>query len=494
MTRSTIALVLALGASGCASAPPAAAPPKPAELSFEQKMSWILRLEDSRILHDPAPETPPPVPTPPVPERGKPTLVVPPPPPPPPPPPVPDLTRLLSDKEARVRRRAALAVGRVGLPDGVQPLVALLSDPDPEVRQMAAFALGLIADKSARDPLVTALADPATMVKGSAAEALGLIGDPSAAGPVARMASDLLAAGALAELPSDDLDVARDTPAAAFRFGVYALTRMKAYDALAGVVLDQSGQPRVRWWPVAFALQRLEDARSMPALIALLKEASPYTRAFAARGLGAMKAPAASAALMPLVADANRAVAIEAVRSLARLGDRAAAAPLLKLVQAPKSEPHLRLEAVTALGHLHADGVYDTLIDVLGDPSPPIRAAAIQSMAQFDPEGFVTVLSGLDPDANWTVRAALAMALGTLTPEAGLPRLRSMLSDQDPKVIPAVLASLAKLRPPDAGNHPHRAVEGGRPGGARGGSQGDRRSEAGSRPDGADRCVSAESW
>ncbi len=410
-------------------------------------MSWILRLEDSRILHDPAPEAPPPAPAPPpVPARGKPVAVA----APPPPPPVPDLARLLTDKEARVRRRAALAVGRVGLADGVPPLVALLADADPEVRQMAAFALGLIADKAARDPLVTALADPAAIVKGSAAEALGLIGDPSAAAPVARMATELLSSGALAELPSDELDVARDTPAAAFRLGVYALTRLKAYDALAGVVLEQSGQPRVRWWPVAFALQRLEDPRSLPALLALLKESSPYTRAFAARGLGAMKEPAASAALLPLIADPNRSVAIDAVRSLARIGDRAAAAPLLKLVQTSKTEAHLRLEAVTALGLIHGDGVYDTLIDVLGDPSPPIRAAAIKSLAQFDPEGFVTVLSGLDPDANWTVRAALATALGTLAPEAGLPRLRGMLSDQDQKVIPAVLASLAKLRPADA--------------------------------------------
>ena len=330
--------------------------------------------------------------------------------------------------------------------------MSLLSDSDPEVRQMAAFALGLIGDARARDPLVSALADPAPVVKASAAEALGLIGDATTAAPIAKMASDVVASGALAEVPAEELDGARDTPAAAFRLAVYALVRLKAYDALAGVVLDQSGQPRVRWWPVAFALQRLEDPRALPALLALLKDPHPYTRAFAARGLGAMKDRTASAALVSLVADGSQAVAIEAVRSLARIGEPAAAVPLLKLVQAPKSEPHLRLEAVTALGTIRAPGVYDALIDVLGDPSPPVRAAAIRSMAQLDPEGFVTVLSGLDPDANWSVRSALATALGGLTPEAGLPRLRSMLSDQDPKVIPAVLASIAKLKPADAGS------------------------------------------
>jgi HEAT repeat protein/cyclophilin family peptidyl-prolyl cis-trans isomerase len=440
VTRTTIALVLALGASACASAPPA--PPKPAEPSFEQKMSWILRLEDSRILRDPAIDPPPPPPV----VRGKVAVL------PPPPPPSPDLVKLLADKEARVRRRAALAIGRTAEPAGVPPLIALLADADPEVRQMAAFALGLIGDVRARDPLVAALADPAPVVKGSAAEALGLIGDPSAVAPIARAVSDLIAGGTLAQPPSEELDAARDTPAAAFRLSVFALVRLKAYDALAGAVLDPSGQPRVRWWPVAFALQRLEDPRALPALLTFLKDANPYARAYAAKGLGVVRDPAAAAALLPLVSDVDRAVAIESIRSLARLGFRQAAAPLLRIAQAPKAEPHLRFEAVTALGSIHADGVYDGLIDVLGDPNPSIRGAAITAMARLDPEGFVTVLSGLDPDPNWTVRAALAAALGGLSPEAGLPRLRAMLADPEPKVLPSVLASIARLKPADAGS------------------------------------------
>ena len=42
----------------------------------------------------------------------------------PPPPPQPDLIALLKDDEARIRRRAALAIGRTRLPEGSQPLVA----------------------------------------------------------------------------------------------------------------------------------------------------------------------------------------------------------------------------------------------------------------------------------------------------------------------------------------------------------------------------------
>jgi len=413
-------------------------------------MSWILRLEDQRMLRDPAPPVPaaPPVTTPP--RRGQAVAA------PPPPPPPPDLVRLLRDDEARIRRRAALAIGHVGLKEGVAPLVAMLtSDTDPEVRQMAAFALGVLGDKSARDPLVTALNDPSPLVKGSAAEALGLIGDATGVDPIARMLSSILQSGAMAQPPGDDDDVKRDTPTAAFRLGVYALARLKAYPALASVVLDQSSQPRVRWWPVAFALQRLEDKRALPALLTLAKDAHPYTRAFAVKGLAALRDPSALPTLMPLLTSGERSVLIETIRAVGRIGDPSTAPPLLKFIRDSSTDPHVRLEAVNALGGLKGGlpalaEVNDTLLDLMTDPNPAIRAAALRSVATMDPENFVAILSALDPDPHWSVRAALAGVLGALVPEIALPRLKAMLADSDQRVLPSVLEALVKMKAPDA--------------------------------------------
>src|SRR5436305_14509929 len=112
--RTTFVFALALTIAGCASVP-VAPPPAPVAPTFEQKMAWILRLEDQRVLRDPAPALPVAA-APPVLRRGEKAPVVIPPPPP------PDLVRLLGDGEARVRRRAALAVGRVGSRDGIVPL------------------------------------------------------------------------------------------------------------------------------------------------------------------------------------------------------------------------------------------------------------------------------------------------------------------------------------------------------------------------------------
>jgi len=426
---------------GCASAPVAAAAKPAPGPTYEQKMAWILRLEDQRVLRDPAPPVPPAAPAP---ARGQkaPVIVAPPPP--------PDLTRLLTDPEARVRRRAALAIGHVGLADGVQPLIALLGDSDAEVKQMAAFALGLIGDRRARDPLVAALDDPSPLVSGSAAEALGLIGDASSADAIATMVSKMAQAGA--PPPADESAAAdrRDTPQAAFRLGVYALVRLKAYEPLARAVLDQAGQPRVRSYPVAFALERLADKRALPALLTLAKESDAYTRAFAVKGLGALKDRSALPELLTLLTSGERSVLIETIRAVGSIGDPAAAAPLMKFVTTANTDPQVRLAAVAALGSLHDASTGDTLIDLLADPTPAVRAAALRSLAALDRDDFVTVLSGLDPDANWTVRAALAGVLATLPPEAGLARVHQMLSDSDQRVIPAVLNALVALHDPQA--------------------------------------------
>jgi HEAT repeat protein/cyclophilin family peptidyl-prolyl cis-trans isomerase len=446
MKRTGLVLVM-LTASACASAPPPPpATPAVPTVTAEQKLAFILRLEDQRMLRDPSPVVPPPPPPPVVVGRQRVPIVALPAPPPPP----PDLVRLLADDEARIRRRAALAIGRVALADGVPPLVNALGDTDPEVRQMVAFALGLIGDKSARDPLVAALADPSPLVQGSAAEALGLIGDASAADAIGRFAAQVVQSGALAQTPGEEDDVRRDTPSAACRLAVYALVRLKAYPQLAAAVLDETGQPRVRWWPIAFALQRLADRRALPALLTLAKEANPYTRAFAVKGLAALKDRTALPVLMPLLSSGERSVLIETVRALGRIGDPSAAEPLLRILRDAAADPQVKLEVVASLGGIHTPAVDDALLDVLADPSPAVRASALGSIAAFDPEGFVTILSGLDPDPHWSVRAALATLLGTLTPEIGLPRLGALLGDADQRVVPFVLASLVKLKSPTA--------------------------------------------
>src|SRR6185312_3197820 len=103
---------------------------------------------------------------------------------------------------------------------------------------------------------------------------------------------------------------------------------------------------------------RLEDKRALPALLALvLRSDSPYTQAFAAKGLGALKDPAAVPVLLPLVdtARSNTAPVIEAIRALGKIGDPRTAPPLLAVLRAPATVPTVRAEVLLALGGLPSD-------------------------------------------------------------------------------------------------------------------------------------------
>ena len=411
--------------------------PPPAVVPFETKMSWILRFEDQRILRDAGVSTP----AAPIPSSKRNAL--------PPPPPPPDLIRLLEDGEARIRRRAAIAVGRVGLPDAVPALVRLLqSDTDPEVRQMAAFALGLIGDPSAAEPLRAAVADPVPLVAGRAAEALGLLNDGTSAAAIGKMVSTHAAAAAA--VAPDDARAEVSAAADAFRRGVYALARLKSYDALAASVLTPDGQPIVQWWPVAYGLQRIEDKRGLPALLTLARSDSPYTKAFAIKGLGALRDPAAAPLLLPLI-ETTRAASgpgIEAIRAMGRIGDASGEPVLSKLLYTRGLNAMVRAETLLALGDSAAPVSVDAFVDFLGDPSPIVRLAALQGFAKRDDDTFMTVLSGLDPDPHWSVRAGLATILGTKDPERSLPRLTPMLADTDTRVIGPVLTAMTKLKAP----------------------------------------------
>jgi cyclophilin family peptidyl-prolyl cis-trans isomerase/HEAT repeat protein len=409
-----LALAAACVCNGCGpkAAPQVTAIPVPPP--YEQKFAAILHLEDERQLRS---------------ASG-------------------DLLQLMQDSDPRLRRRAALAAGRVKLADGIPVLTTLLSsDPDPEVEQMAAFALGLIGDATASDALGKALADPNPLIQGRAAEALGLIGQKASAPVIGAMMAAHLNSGALNAVGADELDFPLSPAIEAVRLGLYALVRLGAYETLASTLIDGSGQPRSKWWPVAYAFQRINDTRAVPALITLSQSDGQFTRAFAIRGLSAAKDPRVLNTLIGLVGNVKEtaAVRIQAIRGLAAMNAATAVPPLMRIVSTPNVDANLHLEALTALAALRPRGATDLFIDMASVRSPSVRAAALKGLARVDPDMFLSAISGLDPDAHWSVRASLAATLGELEKERSETPLTKMLTDTDKRVLPAVLDALVKV-------------------------------------------------
>jgi cyclophilin family peptidyl-prolyl cis-trans isomerase/HEAT repeat protein len=440
-----LSLIFPLLAVGCmpkAPETPGAAAPVVPKITWELKLAWMARLEDQRLLRDPNPVAPvvirPATAT-------LPALIAPPPP--------TDLLMLLGDPEARVRRRAALALGRVGLPDAVEPLARALEDEEPEVRQMAAFALGLIGAPAARPALTQALTGRDVILQGRAAQALAAIGDKADAPAIGEMVRAHVAAGALAGIEPEDLTSPLAPPVETVRLGLFALARLGVYEPLAAAVIGADGQPVSRWWPVAFALQRVGDQRAAPALLALLATPGRYTASFALRGLAATKA-AQPQALAAIRAEVERprdtAVMIQALRALGALNDRGSTQLMTRIVGDPSTNPAIRLEAMTTLAALADARLSDILVELVTDTAPAIRGAAMRALARVDPETFTATLSGLDTDQDWTVRVAQAGALGTLPDGQGFTRLSAMADDTDVRVVPAAIAGLVASKAPAA--------------------------------------------
>lgn len=385
--------------------------------------------------------------------------------PPPPPPRIEKLARLLAledfrsvggtelagflrDTDRGVRRRAALAAGRVGDPALAPTLADLLNDPEVEVRRMAAFALGLVGAKTAVDPLLASLADADGGVRGRAAEALGRIGDDRAAPAIARLVVDALPKTiSRMTVRGDDPGSAEDSWAEQ-RLALFALARLKDVPAARAALLD-GDRPRFDWWAATWVAMRLESPELRPVLVAAVSSSDPRSRALAARGLGALEDRSAVELLQPLARDADETVALHALRALAAIGDGRATATAAGLLAS--SSDVVRREALVALAVLPPDpSLGPRLVDLVAERDPWIRAAALGALAHTDRSDFALVLSGSDPDPVWWVRAALASALGATGDEMSVGVLHAMLRDEDPRVLPAVLEALRRARGKDA--------------------------------------------
>jgi cyclophilin family peptidyl-prolyl cis-trans isomerase len=368
-----------------------------------------------------------------------------------------ELDRLLRHREPGIRRRAALAAGRIGEPVLVPTLLDLMNDPEVEVRQMAAFALGLVGDSTAVDRLVAALGDSQPIVRGRAAEAIGRIGGDRAADEIAAFVLRATPrAGGTVTVRGDDPG-SPDDPWVELRLGLLALAELQNRPAGRKALLA-GGRPRFDWWVATWVAMRLEDPALGPVLAAAARSDDNHSRALAARGLGALEAVEAFDVLASLARDEDENVAFEALRSLGRIGDTRARSLAASLLGARSGL--IRRQALLTLAALPAESrLRARIVPLVGDRSPWIRAAALAALARTDRDNFALVLSGMDPDPVWWVRASLATALGGLGDGMSVSILHAMLEDEDDRVLPAVLGALRTARGTDSVDTLRRHLE-----------------------------------
>ena len=401
-----------------------------------------------------------------------------------------DLRDLFASSNALVRKRAALAAGRIGDESSIDALTNLLEkDADPDVRAMAAFALGEVESEAAATALLAQLKNKNGLVelRARTIEALGKI---AAALPREKEARQRELGAAIIEA------LKSESAAPVILLGVTAALRSRP--ANAGPTLAQflgNPNPRVRADAAnALARLRLKDGTEQSRKL-VASDLDPVVRANAARLLGIAEDKQSVDALLARVTnDKDSRVRVNAIRALAAVKDPRAAEPLLargqslaqrNLAEMP-AELNEILEIATTLGRLLAlkdDQPAITwlrkLNETLNHRAPEIEIALVRIAPATYLAGFGTADQAKRKVQetillNWNAASGIAAGLGeiaalpdTVSNKAELAAtaqnlLRAMLDYRNSGLnintlvavhseyaIPDVLRALAAFKPPD---------------------------------------------
>jgi cyclophilin family peptidyl-prolyl cis-trans isomerase/HEAT repeat protein len=333
--------------------------------------------------------------------------------------------------DSLVRRTAAVAVGRIGDPRGVEHLVPLLSDPDTTVRAAAVFALGLIGDTSAVGPIAARLGAPPVLDAASAAEAvtaLARIGGPRAA--------ELIAA-----ILQGRASLAVADPGALMPVAAQESWRLGEAAPVAELLpLVRAEDEQLRTGAV-FALSRLRPPGAANALGDALNDPVHAIRSYAVRGFNRRLAessrlgPDGAAALIArLVDDPDIGVRIGALRALGALDTGRFIAQVVSRLD--DGNLNVRVQAATALGDIGGPEAVAALERVFASRAEfAIRREALLGLARADTSAFRGAAQPWVASPRWEERAVAAAGSGAL---AGRPLL---LDDRDPRVVAAALGA-----------------------------------------------------
>ncbi|HJQ22904.1 MAG TPA: peptidylprolyl isomerase [Blastocatellia bacterium] len=390
-----------------------------------------------------------------------------------------DLIEMLQPPHGGARRRAILALARIGYPSALGALIDVLNaernaeNRDPELRALAAFALGEIESQHAASYLVQHLdpaVEPSITVRARCAEALGKI----ASSKVATAALGDYGVKGIADqlaslLPSPEKPFASEDHKLLVELTLTALLRVRQPTTVEAIITQlHSPDPDIRW-QAANALARIREG-IQPAtshLLPLLDDSNPLVRANAARALGVAKATQATDALIKRLTDADARVVASAINALGALGDGKAVEPLVALGTAQLADyrafdrdkagvpppQNLLLLIATALGNIKDPRALPflktlRLVDGRLGQFPEVEIA----LARFGEKEFFDVPATLKLASNdWRGARGYAQGLGQVGGERARALLLDLLSGKsygrpDPRTVPDILQALAAAK------------------------------------------------
>jgi cyclophilin family peptidyl-prolyl cis-trans isomerase/HEAT repeat protein len=353
------------------------------------------------------------------------------------------LSEAAEHPEPIVRRRAALAIGRIGDPAGTRILLDLLGDASSVVRQDAAFALGLMRDPSSFDRLAElAQGTGLEQQDGAQLEAVTAIAKQGGA----------TAAGFLDEFLVRWVGrvVAGDDPP---RTVVQALNEAWRLEDRAPVTLlmqyAESESDAARQAAV-YSLSRLHSPEASTTFLREIDDENPLIRAWAVRSLTASYADSAGLDrngtarwVTPLVEDPDPHVRTNALRTLGTYEDPSFASMVANLLSDP--DGNVRVQALTTLGQLGGPDAARILGAATANGPYARRRQALLGLARVAHDDALVECASWITEDDWMIRATGAEALAVVGGDTALSWLEELTRDSDARVVGTAFGALGRL-------------------------------------------------
>jgi peptidyl-prolyl cis-trans isomerase B (cyclophilin B) len=389
-----------------------------------------------------------------------------------------ELVEMVTRSHGGAKRRAILALGRIGYPSGLTVLIDLLNsggktdDLNAEFRALAAFSLGEIEHQYAAASLLDHLnpdIERSPLVRARAAEALGKIGSNKLSiESIGQYGVSGIAATIAERLPSPAQQPSDDDKRMAL-LGLTALMRLKQPATVPALAAQLSSpDSEVRWY-AANALARIRDgiANAVPQLLPLTEDKNVLVRAHAARALGVARSKAAVEPLIKLLGDKDDRVTANAINALGAIGDPRAVEALLplgtKLLEGYRSfdrdrfgmpsQQNLLLLIASALGQIGDSRGLPFLkafraacAPYGAEPEIEIALARFGDDAVFNASDDPTKLIG-----GWKAVSARAQGLGKLATDRARSALNQLFTEASSSsqylfAVPEILNALAAVK------------------------------------------------
>ena len=309
--------------------------------------------------------------------------------------------RGLEDADPLVRKKAALAIGRLRDARGTPLLLDHLLDPDSTVQTEIMFALGLLQDTAAVAPIIARFSAQPALWREAAQEgitALARMNDPRV-GPFFSGILRRTLALTVDSPPLVQIQVARE---------LWRLGPTGPVLDLIPFVRDTSFELRQA---ALFSVARVRPPAAAPELILALRDEISLLRSWAARALtrsyadtAKLSADAVVSGLRRLLLDEDDAVRINALRAVASFRQPELSSTIAPLLS--DADVNTRVQAAASLGLTGGPAATQALTGVLASREPwSVRREALLSLARVDTTAFLNAVSGWARSAEWRDRA-----------------------------------------------------------------------------------------